>query len=548
MHEATHEPSTEVASGAFATQSLLRASGLTKRFGGTLALDEADLTLRAGTVHALVGGNGCGKSTIIKVLAGVHRADAGRIDARGTGWEAATYGPRDARAAGLRVVHQDLGLFPELSVAENVAFQAGFPTTGRGRIAWSELHRKVRRMLEEHEIDADPRTLVGALPPAQRTLVAICRAMQDRDPDRELILVLDEPTATLARKESAALLDTVRRRADRGETILLVSHRMPEVLEVSDDFTVFRDGRTVARIVGRRPQESELVRHMTGSARIRHRVLSPVDEPYRTAPETSAEPKDLVLTVRGLHVGPLQGVDVDVRRGEVVGVTGLTGSGRSTLLRTVFGQRRPDSGEVVVLAPDGRHQPAAGTAARMRAGVCFVPEDRAGEAAFPLLSVRDNLSVTVQAIYWRLRGMNRQRETADARELVRRYRVRTATPAAPFTSLSGGNQQKVIVARWLRRDPSLLLLDEPTQGVDLMSRADIYDAVREAAHGGCGVLVASSDLHELAALCDRVLVLRDGHVAAEVSSPELTADVLLALTQMSSDVLIQADGASHEPH
>lgn len=220
-----------------ATDVVLRITGMTKRFGATTALDGADLALRAGTVHALVGGNGCGKSTTIKVLAGVHRADAGRIEVAGSVWTAAGYDARAGRAAGLRFVHQDLGLFPELSVAENFALDAGYPAAGPG-ISWRRLHQRVAGLLEAYEIDASPRTPAGALRPSQRTLVAIARALQDQERDQQLVLVLDEPTATLPQHESQLLLDAVRRRADRGQTVLMVSHRMAEVLSVSDDFTV----------------------------------------------------------------------------------------------------------------------------------------------------------------------------------------------------------------------------------------------------------------------------------------------------------------------
>ncbi len=509
------------------TDAVLRVAGLTKRFGATLALDRAELELRPGTVHALVGGNGCGKSTTIKVLAGVHRADAGRIEVADQGWEAGHYDAKAGRAAGLRFVHQDLGLFPELSIAENFALDAGYPTGPGRRVRWGALQRRVAQLLAAYEIDADPRTPVAALRPAQRTLVAICRALQDSEADRQLVLVLDEPTATLPQHESAVLLDAVRRRADLGQTVLMVSHRMPEVLAVCDDFTVFRDGRTVAALVGRRPTERELVGHMTGTA-----PADAVDG--GTTPAVPAHDADVVLAVHGLHGGPLRGVDLEVRRGEVVGVAGLVGSGRSSLLRTVFGEHAPGAGTVTVRGSGGAVAAVGGVRARMDAGVALVPEDRAGEAAFPELTIRDNLSAPVLRRYRRLRGMDRRRERADAAALVARYGVRTPSADAPLASLSGGNQQKVVLARWLQRDPALLLLDEPTQGVDVMSRADIYRTVREAAAGGCAVLVASSDLLELSTLCDRVLVLQDGRVAAEATGAQLTPDSLTALTQSSA--------------
>jgi len=525
---------------------VLRVQGMTKRFGATLALDGAGLALRHGTVHALVGGNGCGKSTAIKVLAGVHRADAGRIEVAGRSWDVSDYDPRAGRAAGLRFVHQDLGLFPQLSVAENFAFDAGFPTGPARNVRWRALHRRVAELLEAYEIPVDPRTPVGALRPAQRTLVAICRALQDQEGDQRLILVLDEPTATLPQHESDVLLEAVRRRADKGQTVMMVSHRMPEVLSVCDDFTVFRDGRTVAAIVGTRPTERELVGHMTGAALARdideHTVAGALDEPVPQVADEVPTPTaggtpgaDVVLSVQGLHGGPLRGVDLEVRRGEIVGVAGLVGSGRSSLLRAAFGEHSPAAGRVVVRDAGGREHDAGDMTARMAAGVALVPEDRVGEAAFADLTVRDNIAVTVRRKYWRPWGMDIRRERADAAALVSRHGVRTSSPEAPFTSLSGGNQQKAVLARWLQRDPALLLLDEPTQGVDVMSRADIYATVREAAAGGCAVVVASSDLLELCTLCDRVIVLQDGRVTAQVTGAQLTPDHLTALTQTTAE-------------
>ncbi|MQA35400.1 sugar ABC transporter ATP-binding protein [Modestobacter roseus] len=512
------------------TDVALRITGMTKRFGATLALDGADLALRHGTVHALVGGNGCGKSTTIKVLAGVHRADAGRIEVAGSVWSAADYDARAGRAAGLRFVHQDLGLFPELSIAENVALDAGYPRGLAGRVSWAALHRRVAGLLETYEIDASPATPVRALRPAQRTLVAIARALQDQESDQHLVLVLDEPTATLPQHESQLLLDAVRRRADRGQTVLIVSHRMPEVLAVSDDFTVFRDGRTVASLVAARPTEGDLVARMTGAGPGTG-VPAADGGGGGGRPAPAEEQDDVVLEVSGLSGGPLRGLDLQVRRGEIVGVTGLVGSGRTSLLKTVFGEHTPVEGSVRIASAGSAGTTAATTTARIGAGVAYVPEDRGGEAAFADLTLRHNLSATVLRRYWRPWGMALRRERAEARALIRGHGIKASSSEVPFSALSGGNQQKAILARWLRREPTLLLLDEPTQGVDVMSRSDIYRTVQETAARGCAVLVASSDLLELCGLCDRVLVLRDGRVAAEVSGPDLTADRLTALTQ-----------------
>ncbi|MXG88292.1 sugar ABC transporter ATP-binding protein [Nocardioides flavescens] len=492
----------------------LAIHGLTKRFGATTALDRASLVVRPGTVHALLGGNGSGKSTTIKVLAGVHQADAGRLAVGGREHDLATFSAADARAAGLRFVHQDLGLFSGLSVAENVALDAGYPVQARSRVQWRELHRRVGRLLHEHELDVDPRTPIDELRPAERTMVAIARALQDAGPDsrERLVLVLDEPTASLAQHESAELLDRVRRLADTGQTVVMVSHRMSEVLSVADDFTVFLDGRTVATLTDASPTEDELVELMAGRA---VEALRPVD--------SSSATETLRLRTEALAGGPLRGVDLALHAGEIVGVAGLVGSGRSSLLRMLFGDLPSTSGTAHL---DGSAYAPTSVADAMARGVALVPEDRGREAAFAPLSVADNLSVTRLRRFWGWRGMDRRAEYAEARRLIADFKVKVGGPEAGFTSMSGGNQQKVVLARWLQRDPTLLLLDEPTQGVDVMSRVDIYRTVREAARRGSAVLVASSDASELLALCDRILILREGRVDEDLTAESLHPDDL----------------------
>jgi ribose transport system ATP-binding protein len=353
-------------------------------------------------------------------------------------------------------------------------------------------------------------------------MVAIARALQDQGDDEHLILVLDEPTASLAQHESALLLSKIRRRAELGQTVVMVSHRMTEVLSVAHDFTVFRDGRTVATLVDASPTEDELVELMAGRA---VDALRPVEVSRATG-----TPR---LAVRGLTGGPLRGVDLDAAQGEIVGIAGLVGSGRSTLLRTLFGDRAPEAGAITL---DGRRYRPRGVADAITAGVAYVPEDRAGEAAFPDLPITDNLSVTRLRSYWGLRGMNRRRENAEGRRLVSDFRVKAAGPASLFSSMSGGNQQKVVLARWLQSDPALLLLDEPTQGVDVMSRVDIYATIREAARRGSAVLVASSDVSELLALCDRIVILREGRADEELEADGLHPDVLTRKLLRSSSV------------
>jgi len=508
----------------------VRLAGVDKSFGATRALDGASLVLRHGTVHALLGGNGSGKSTAIKILAGVYPADAGTIAVGRREWSADSYDAKAGRVAGLRFVHQDLGIFNELSVAENFALDAGWPTGRMSRIHWRGLHRRVAQILERFEIPATPGMPAGQLRPAQRTMLAIARALQDvgEGTEQRGILVLDEPTATLPQHESEVLLRAVRRRADLGDTVLMVSHRMQEVLSVAHDVTVFRDGRTVATLVDSSPTEEDVIALMSGRELVQTLAPRPASE-QRARVDEEARP---ILRVRELVSGPLRGADLTVRAGEIVGLTGLVGSGRTSLLKTVFGHHRPASGVIEI---DGRPQNGREDAkSRMRLGVGYVAEDRVGESVFMDLTVRENLSSAVLRRYWGITGMSRRAERAAASRLIAEYAVKTQSQDAVMTSLSGGNQQKAILARWLQRKPQLLLLDEPTQGVDVMSRKEIYETVRATAGQGTAVLVSSSDFVELCSLCDRVLVLRNGRVVTELSGDELEPDNLTAATQSSS--------------
>ena len=500
----------------------VRLTGLAKSFGPTRALDGAALVLRHGTIHALLGGNGSGKSTAIKILAGVYEADSGTIQVGDTQWSAAAWSAAAGRRAGIRFVHQDLGLFDAMSIAENFALDGGYPTTRLGSVRWRQLNRRVAALLERFEIAADPGAPVGSLRPAQRTMVAIARALQDPESDRA-VLVLDEPTATLPAHESEVLLAAIRRRASLGQTILMVSHRMQEVLAAADDFTVFRDGRTVATLVAAEPTEPHLVSLMTGQEIASQPVHADVAHPVAVG--------EAGLRVDDLVGGPLRGVSLTVAPGEIVGVTGLVGSGRSTLLRTIFGVHAPSAGSIWIGGV--RQTGTEDVRARMAQGVGYVAEDRLADSSFPDLTLRENLSASVLRRFWRLRGMATGAERDSAADLVRRHRVKAGSVESAFSSLSGGNQQKAILARWLRREPRVLLLDEPTQGVDVMSRGDIYRTIRRSAANGCGVVIASSDFVELCGVCDRVVVLADGLIATELRGAWLTPAHLTAATQSS---------------
>jgi ribose transport system ATP-binding protein len=492
--------------------ALLRVTGLTKRFDATLALDGVDLDVAVGEVHALVGHNGSGKSTLIKVLAGFHEPDRGSVHLAG---EPLTFGSAAASlAAGLRFVHQDLGLVNTLSTVENLALGVGYDSGLGGRIRWSAERQAARRRMRNLGYEIDPRRPVGELAAAERTGVAIARALRDAQNAR--LLVVDEPTAMLPRHEVAALFEAIRRVRDRGLGVIYVSHRLDEVFAIADRVTVLRDGRRVGTFAVDDLDEPRLVKLMTGGTPLQSR-----------SDARATERANALLAVRGVRGAALTGVDFDVAGGEVVGVAGLTGSGREELLALLFGARERRAGDVRVagasLAP-GR--PAEAIAA----GMALVPADRHGCGCVNTLSMRENLVLTdVRRHATRAGLLRRDAERAESRRWIASLSVRPAEPDAPFMSLSGGNQQKIVLAKWLRLRPRVLLLDEPTQGVDVQAKAIIHRLARQAAAEGAAVVIASSDDADLSDCCDRVLIVRDGRIAGELRGDEIDSQALAHL-------------------
>lgn len=497
----------------------LSARSLSKVYSGTLALDALDLDVRAGEIHALLGGNGSGKSTAIKILAGVVTAEPGaQIETGGHVGRADQWSPAQAHAAGLRFVHQQPAVFPELTIAENLALGEGFPTGPGRRIKWSVLNRQTAGLLERYHIAALPTTPLGALAAVDRSRVAIIRALQDRDEADSGVLVLDEPTAALPGPEVEQLLAALRGYAAAGQTILYVSHRLDEALAVADRVTVLRDGRKVATVDTAGLSEGQLIELIVGR---------PIE---RLFPAVAQDLQDeAVLTVRGAVGGPLRGADLSARKGEVLGIAGLLGSGRSELLRMIFGAYPMMAGRFVL---DGKPYRPASPSAAMAAGVAYVPEERQADALFHGESVRHNLSAGQVGDYFRRLLFRHGQERRDASRSISEFLVRAASDRHPVQTLSGGNQQKVVLARWLRQRPRLLLLDEPTQGVDVGARSEIYQLVRRATAAGTSVILVASDLEELAHACDRVAVLKGGRISAVVQQP-LDAHLLTELVNVS---------------
>jgi ribose transport system ATP-binding protein len=500
--------------------SYVRIRDVSKTFGPVVALDRVSMDLHQGEIHALMGGNGSGKSTLIKILGGVYHGDGGTIAVGEHEYDAARATARAAREAGLRFVHQTAGIFPGMTVAENLVIGRGYPTGLAKTIRWRQTRRYAAEVIERYGIKARPDSAMESLRPAARMQVAIARCLEEgreaadhHAHPSECVLVLDEPTASLPAHEAGELAEALRRYAAAGETILFISHRLDEIFGLADRVSVLRDGRMVATHPIVDLDQAKLIELMLG--RPLEGVFPEVTGGGRT---------DAVLRAAGVCAGPLANVDLTLHRREIVGIVGLLGSGRSELLLSLFGAL-PRTGVVQV---DGSVVEPGDTSAAMAAGMALVPEDRLREGAFLDESIADNLSIARLPSYFR-RGLWRSSAAhLDADEACRRFGVKSSGTSALMSTLSGGNQQKVVLARWMQRRPRVLLLDEPTQGVDVTSRAEIYRIIRAAADEGAGVLMASSDFEEVANLCDRVLVLRRGAVAEEARQP-LTAEQLTHL-------------------
>ncbi len=490
----------------------LSVERLSKAFGTQRALQDVDLQVLSGEVHAVVGHNGSGKSTLVKTLAGFHQPSDGAVAAMdGLAFEVGSAAAADK--AGLRFVHQDLGLLDDLDAVDNVYLGGRFPLNGARGIGWARARCEARAQLGELGFDLDVRVPVRRLSPAQRTAVAVARALRPGgQPGR--VMVLDEPTAALPAREVQTLFTVVRQLQRQGLGVLYISHHLEEVFALADRVTVLRDGVRVCTISTRALQEAELVELMVGK--------QPASDVRTTRQRRGTTPS---LVVRHLGATHLRDLALAVHPGEVVGVTGVDGSGREELASAVFGGVRRTG----IVEVDGQPIPDLRPDIAVRRRVGLVPADRSSEGALRRLSVTDNL--TVSSLRTKMAGLavDHRATRTETASWISRLGIRTSSPEAPIEALSGGNQQKVMLARWLRTEPRVLLLDEPTQGVDVEAVAALWRLVAEAAAAGAAVLACSCDTNELAAHCDRVLVLRHGRVVADVPAGDLDPSRLDAL-------------------
>ena len=495
--------------------ALLELTRISKSFAGVEVLKGVSFDVRAGEVHALLGENGAGKSTLIKVMAGVHTPDGGEI--RINGQSVRLSSPRAAQAAGVAVVYQELLLFPDLTVAENI-FIGHAPRTSLGRLDWGTIRARARALLDSLDsTDLSVDDLVGTLSVANRQRVEIAKALSQ---DARL-LIMDEPTAALADADVKRLMDVVRRLRERGVAIVYVSHRMAEIFALADRVTVLRDGA----LVGTRPigevDEARLVSMMVGRD---------ID---RLFPKVETERGPVVLALDRVCCGrKVQDISLEVRAGEIVGIAGLVGSGRTELALTIFGITPATGGSIEI----GGRTVVIDSARRARdLGIAYVPEDRGQQGLVRPMSVSQNLSLAILDKISRFFIIDRGAETARAREAITRFGIRTRGPEQIVRQLSGGNQQKVVLAKWLAATPKLLILDEPTRGIDVGAKAEIHALMGRLAAQGLAILMISSELPEVLGMSDRVLVMNAGRIVAGFDRAAATPDAVgAAMTRMQA--------------
>lgn len=474
------------------SEPLVALSGVTKTYAGITALDDVSLAVAPGEAVCLAGENGSGKSTLIKILSGVERPTRGRI--RIGSEERAAMTPRAATAAGVMVIFQDFALFPNLTVAENIAWSREL-SDGARLFRRARVRAIAAAALERIGVALDLDAVLETLPVAHKQVVAICRALAC---DARLI-IMDEPTTALTEREVQALLDIIRRLKADGVAVLFVSHKLAEVLAVSERVVVLRNGRKVAEGPASEFDARRLAQEMTG----------------REVAETPPAPLDpaapVLMRVEGLgKAGAFEAVSFDLRAGEVLGVAGLLGSGRTALAKALFGLVRPEVGRVTL---DGAAVPLGDPLAAARAGIGYVPEDRLTEGLFLTQSIARNIAVGRLSDHARALGiLDLSGLWGEARDWIGRLRIKAPDAEAPVRSLSGGNQQRVVLARWMAQGPKVLILNGPSVGVDVGSKAEIHAIIADLARHGLGVIVISDDLPEILATCHRILVIRDGRI------------------------------------
>jgi len=485
---------------------LLEASQITKRFPGTLALDRAHIELRAGEIHAVLGENGAGKSTLMKIISGVYTADEGQILLEGR--PVAPANPHEALELGIAIVHQELSVVPALSVAENI-FGGRLPTNALGMVRYNRLYENARSVLQDLQLDIDPRAPMETLSVANQQVVEIAKALSFQCK----ILILDEPTSALTAREADILFGLLRRLASEGTGIFYISHKLSEIFTLADRVTVLRDGRTIGTRAIAKTTPDEVIRMMVG------RELGdfyPAKNPDQGAP---------LLEVRDLRLnGQTEANSFSLYDGEILGIAGLIGSGRSELARAIFGADRKASGEILI---DGKRVEINSPADAIRHGLGYLPEDRKAAGLFLDMAVRRNIVAADLKEITRHGFISNSKERSIAEQFVSRLNINTPSIDQEVRRLSGGNQQKALVAKWLAIRPRILIVDEPTRGIDVGAKREIHFLLRELAANHVGIIMISSELPEILGLSDRILVMHEGMIVGEIDAADATEELIM---------------------
>ncbi|MBF4163303.1 sugar ABC transporter ATP-binding protein [Nocardioides sp. CBS4Y-1] len=506
---------------------------MSKSFGSVPVLKEIDLDLLPGEVHGLVGENGSGKSTLVKIIGGLHSPDPG---AHLSLWGRELSFPlTQPQSHGIAIIHQDLALEDTMTVAENVGISSGYGTATFGAYRKRREQRAAAALIEELGLRMSPTAIVATLPPAERSMVAIMRALrlQRLSGASQCLLILDEPTAALTQEESQRLLTMVRGLAAAGAAVLFIGHRLHEVMSVCDRLSVLRSGRLVSTLDTSQTTDAEVVELMLGYE---------LGEfyPERHTPSTS----EVALSVRDLSATSVSGVSFEVHRGEILGITGLAGMGQDELPYLVYGSAKRSAGEVVV----GEREIANDVLAAQAAGVALVPGNRQRDAVWMEGSAQENLTIPFLSSFHSGGMLRKRRERTFSADQLRRFGVRPHLPGQEMRRFSGGNQQKIVLARWLHTEPDVLLLHEPTQGVDAGAKKELFHLIREAADRGTGVVIFSSDIEEVVNMCHRVIVLRHGVVSAILGQHQLTEQRIISESQgqRAADSAVRTPGRLEE--
>ncbi|MFK8033947.1 MAG: sugar ABC transporter ATP-binding protein [Hyphomicrobiales bacterium] len=487
------------------TDAFIKMKGVTKRYAGVTALDDVDFTIHPGEAVCLAGENGSGKSTLIKLLAGVEQLTSGEIHINGQ--HHTNLNPRISSAAGVMVIFQDFSLFPNLSVAENIAFSTQL-SSHQHLFKRAKSRELAKTVLERIGVDIPLNARVESLPVAHKQLVGICRALASN----ARLIIMDEPTTALTEREVRSLLEIIRRLKKDGVAVVFVSHKLAEVLEVSEKVFVLRNGKKVAEGPASEFDAASLTRHMTGR-----------DVPVVPPSSVASEAKTLMSVSNLSKEGAFENANFELKAGEVLGITGLLGSGRTSLAKALFGLAKADKGQIAL---DGNTIPLGDPIAAASAGIGYVPEDRLTEGLFLTQSIVRNVAIGRLEAHEKNGFLNIVSLVGEAGDWLKKLKVKAPDIEAPVKSLSGGNQQRVALARWLSRAPSVLILNGPSVGVDVGSKAEIHDIIRELANSGIGIIVISDDLPELLATCQRILVMKEGAIVEEIEGMSVSEEEL----------------------